>query len=193
MDATLVEYLRSLGVHPAMLALAPLLVSLSSKAINFYIARRRKEHETQASKIYLEHLKLHLEIKRLATDEGEHDLRSVLPGLPPLPELYQTPLLLPERTWVERLRWAIGGSLLVYVPIYLIDILPANTLDSSFKDWGRVGYGLLLLFVAAAISIVLAFSPIRQRWTAVAMAASVALLVWALAGGFVHLFTFASI
>ena len=189
MDASLLEYLKTLNIHPAALALAPILFEYVPKVLNFYVSRRRREHEIIVSKTYLEHLKLQLEIKKLAKGKVDEDVVTHLPDLPPLPKAIQPILPLPERRWVERASLSFAGAFIASLPIYLIGALQPDGVD-GFEEWGRLLYALTFLTVGLVVSFGLAFLPIHQRWTSATLGASAALLVWAFSGGYIRFFVY---
>lgn len=189
MDASLLEYLRTLNIHPAVLALAPIFFGYAPKILNYYVSRRRREHETMVSKTYLEHLKLRLEIQKLAKEAVSEGVAIHLPDLPPLPEPTQPVLPLPERSWTERASWCFAGAFTASLPIYLIGALQPDGVV-GFEEWGRLLYACTFIAVGAVVSFGLAFLPIRQRWTSATLGASAALLVWAFSGGYIRFFIY---
>lgn len=188
MDAGLLEYMKSLGVHPLLIALSPLIAGLVPKIYSHYVAWKRKEHQEKASKTYLEHLKLHLEIRSLREKCVESTDQIILPELPPLPPTTQPLIPLPDTSWSERAWWCFQGSLTVNVLVYFAGVVSLydEAANPLFKDW--LLYAVVLVAVTGAISSVLVFFPIRQRWTAITLAATVSLLILFITGGFIRFF-----
>lgn len=178
MDALIKSILDALGFNPTIGAILVSAVGAWPKIEEIIFGWRVSDHDVKIRKLYLDHLKIQLEIKNIAKNANV-DLNSIVwPELPELPIKKQLNAVLP---WKTRLLFCLFGIFLIVLPV---SIIAAYFMYLLLNEGGDFASTLFALFFSVSIFIgvasVVATVPFRHRWQATLLGALVSLTVLAI-------------
>ncbi len=167
-----------LGFNPTIGAILVAIVGSWPKLEEILNNWRNLDNDIKINKLYLEHLKLQLEIKAIARNANE-DINGI--AWPELPALPTKRLLSPVLPWKIRFLFCLFGIFLAMLPIAIIAAYFAFILFGEGGDFAWIVFALFF-YVSMFIGVasVVAIIPFRYRWQATLLGALLSLTVVAL-------------